>query len=271
MPESHLRLRHRLCSFSYVTNCRSAPSRYRQDYARWRARQIAYGKWEPWAPAGPVREHVQALRRRGASFRAIGRAAGVSPATVHRLLHGEPARCRAVPDRIHAAEARRLLAVTPAAAGRAAARRDPAGTRRRLRALTALGHPAVSLAARLGVAPGTVRDLVSGHAGSVSPALHHAVAALYDEAWDQPPGERTGAQRRAAAAARARAARSGWPPPMGLDDDQIDDPGYRPRTQWRPVARVCAEDRPARHAAGHGPFRRGQAGTRSDARESRGR
>jgi len=245
-------------------------SRYRHNYARWRARQIAYGKWEPWAPAAPVREHVQALRREGASFRAIGRAAGVSPTTVHRLLHGEPARCRAVPDRMHAAEARRLLAVTQAAAERAAARRDAAGTRRRLRALTAVGHPAVSLAARLGVAPRTVRDLAAGQAGSVSPAMHRAVAALYDEIWDQPPDEHTGAQRRAAAAARARAARNGWPTPMGLDDDQIDAPGYRPRANWRPTG-ACATYPPVRHAAGHLRSQGRQAGTRGHAHEGRGR
>ena len=28
-------------------------------------------------------------------------------------------------------------------------------------------------------------------------------------------------------------AEQGWPAPMGLDDERIDDPGYRPRTRWR--------------------------------------
>jgi hypothetical protein len=211
------------------------------------------------------------LRRGGASLRAIGRAADVSPMTVHRLLHGEPGRCRAVPDRMHKAEARRLLAITTAAAEGAAARRDAAGTRRRLRALTAVGYPAVSLAARLGVAPSTVGDLVGGHAGSVSPALHRAVAVLYDEIWDEPPAEFTGAQRRAVAAARARAARNGWPTPMGLDDDRIDDPGYRPRARWRPAAGGCAANRPARRAVGHVRARPAHAGTRRGVHEGRRR
>jgi hypothetical protein len=103
----------------------------------------------------------------------------------------------------------------------------------------------------LGVSPGIIRDLISEHIRTVTPALQQAVVSLYDEMWDQPPAEHTGAQRRAATAARARAARNGWPPPMGLDDDQIDNPRYRPRTQWRPAAGACTAPRPTRHAAGH--------------------
>jgi hypothetical protein len=174
-------------NLSFVTLHCPEPPRSRQNYARWRARQIAYGRWEPWAQAAPVREHVQALRGGGASLRAIGRAADVSPMTVCRLLHGEPTRYRAAPHKIHAREARRLLAITPAAAEQAATRRDAGGTRRRLRAMTAIGHPAVSLATHLGVAPGIVWDLTRERTRTVSPALHRAVAALYDEMWDQPP------------------------------------------------------------------------------------
>lgn len=222
------------------------PARQRgQAYGQWRARCIAYGRWEPWAPAAPVREHVRELHRGGASLRAIGRAGAVSPMTVHRLLHDEGLRRLAAHRRMRAAEARRLLRVTQEAAERAGARRNAAGTRLRLRALTALGYPASSLAAGTGAAPGTVRALIAGRRSSVSQVLHGRVAALYDERWDRPPPESTGAQRRAAAAARARAAQQGWPPPMGLDDDKIDDPGYRPRANWRPAAAASSPPRRA--------------------------
>ena len=89
-------------------------SRARREYERRRSRQIAYGQWEPWADAAPVREHVLALRQAGASYEAIARAAGVATMTVHRLLHGERANGRGVPGRIRAAPAERLLAVTTA-------------------------------------------------------------------------------------------------------------------------------------------------------------
>jgi hypothetical protein len=99
-------------------------SRAHREYARWRARQIAYGRWEPWAAAAPVREHVRALRQAGVSYEAIAQAAGVATMTVHRLLHGEPAKGRPIPGRIRAAQAKQLLAVTGATVQDTAARRD---------------------------------------------------------------------------------------------------------------------------------------------------
>src|SRR5215472_17265835 len=59
-----------------------------RDYIRRRTRQIAYGRWEPWADAEPVRQHVRKLCHGGATYRAIARAAGVSPMTVHHLVNG---------------------------------------------------------------------------------------------------------------------------------------------------------------------------------------
>jgi hypothetical protein len=206
-----------------------------REYVRWRGRQIAYGRWNPWADAAPVREHVRLLRRAGASDRAIARSAGVSTMTVYRLQHGEPARGRPVPGRIRAAHAQQLLAVTAARLQHAAARLDAAGTRRRLQALIAVGHPAASLARASGLPPRVVWGIVRGTTATVSRDMHDRVRVLYERAWDLRPPEHTAAQRRAAAAARRRAASQGWPAPMGLDDDQIDDPAYRPRARWRPA------------------------------------
>jgi hypothetical protein len=216
--------------------------RMHRNYVRSRARKIAYGRWQPWAEtAHPVRQHVRRLRRTGASYRAVAQAAGVSPTTVCRLCRDDPPRGRAT--RVHAAHARRLLAVTPGALRQASARRDATGARRRLRALTAMGHPAVSLARRLDVPPSAVRSLIGGQAATVTVAMHVAVCELYEQIWDLRPFERTPAERRAAAAARTRAARHGWPPPMGLDDDRIDDPAFRPRTRWHPATGVASRNR----------------------------
>jgi hypothetical protein len=199
--------------------------------------------------------------------RAIGRASGVSATTVHRILKDDPVRGCPVQQQVHSAEARRLLALTPTTVRQAAARPNAVGTQRRLRALTALGYSATDLAAELDVAPSTVRDLLRGDTKTVSSALHHAVTVLYDALWDQPPAERTGGERRAAIAARARAAQNGWSAPMGLDDDQIDDPDYRPRTHWRsatcaaPSRRACAQPQlPNRRsqAPSHRPQGRGR-------------
>jgi hypothetical protein len=206
-----------------------------REYARWRARQIAYGRWQPWADAGPVREHVRLLRESGASYRAIADAAGVSVMMVHRLQCGEPACGRPAPPRVRALHARRLLAVTIQTLRDDAARRDAGGARWRLRALTAMGHPATILARHLDVPPRVAWDLIRGSTATISHDLYLASCGVYERMWDLRPPERTCAERRAAAAARGRAARNGWPPPMGLDDELIDDPAYRPRAQWRPA------------------------------------
>jgi hypothetical protein len=211
-----------------------------REYAQWRARQIAYGRWEPWADAAPVRDHVARLRAHGASYHAISQAACVSPATVHRLMrcarHGQP------PARIGCRQAHRILAVTPARAG--ARRRDACGARRRLRALLAVGHSPPALARRLGVPPRRVRRLLSGQPRTVSTALHAGACHVYEDLWDQRPPEQTRRDQAAARAARDLARTQGWPPPMALDDDRIDDPGYRTRTRWRPAG-------PARRPGGH--------------------
>jgi hypothetical protein len=131
--------------------------------------------------------------------------------------------------------AQRLLAVTPAMVEQRAVRRDATGTRRRLQALIALGYPAASLAHRLGADPRRVKCVVRGTTATVTSLMHAAVHDLYDQLWDVRPAEGTLAERKAAAAARALATSKGWPTPMGLDDDRIDDPAYRPRTQWQPA------------------------------------
>jgi len=225
-----------------------------REYVRWRTRQIAYGRWEPWADAAAVRGHVRRLRAAGGSYEAIAAAAGVSPMTVHRLLHGQRrpedrGRARRQPlARVSADAGQRLLAVTPAIVEQVAARRDATGTRRRLQALIAVGHPPAALAHRLGLAPRMVARIVRRTSATVSPALHSAICDLYDRLWDVAPPERTPAERRAAAAARALAAGHGWPAPMGLDDSRIDDPAYRPRAHWRPAA--GSGDVPGRSSTG---------------------
>lgn len=217
------------------------------DYCRGRARQIAYGRWQPWANAAPVREHLRVLRAGGASYQTIARAAGVSPMTVHRLLGTGPPGNKAAAERVRAATAKRMLAVTSLTVAHVAPRRDATGTRRRLRALIAIGHPAASLARRVGLSPLAVSGIVRGHTATVTPATYAAVCSLYRQLWDQPPAENTPAQRQAAKVARRRAERHRWPPPMGLDDNRIDDPAYRPRTQWLLATRTSVTPARARH------------------------
>ena len=118
----------------------------------------------------------------------------------------------------------------------AGAVRVPAGgTRLRLRALAAMGHSDARIARALGESPRVVTTVMSARARTVSHELRADVTALYEAWWDKRPPGRTSAERAAAAAARSRARRSRWCPGMGLDDDELDAPGYRPRATWRPA------------------------------------
>lgn len=249
-------------------------SRSHREYVRWRARQVAYSRWEPWTGTAVVRGHIRRLRAGGGSYEAIAAAAGVSPMTVHRVLHGKQrtgGRGRAkrqAPTRASTVTAQRLLAVTPAMVARVAARQDAVGTRRRLQALIAVGHPPAALAHGLGIAPRAVMRIVRGTTGTVSPDLHAAACGLYDRLWDAAPPERTPAESKAAAAARALAASHGWPAPMGLDDGRIDDPAYRPRAQWRAAIGGAHSRHRCQRRSSTGAALSGKLSTAADGRAS---
>ena len=130
------------------------------------------------------------------------------------------------------------VAELPAIGGQAdagAVRVPAGGTRLRLRALAAMGHSDARIARALGESPRVVSTVMSARARSVSAGLRADVAALYEAWWDKRPPGRTSAERAATAAARSRARRGRWCAGMGLDDDELDVPGYRPRATWRPA------------------------------------
>ena len=165
------------------------------------------------------------LRAEGATYRAIAAAAGLSPGTVHGLATG---RRNPTP-----ASTRALATVGSAALPRA--RVDAGGTRLRLRALHVMGHGSARIARALGVRELTIRRLVRGDATTVSLALRDAVTGLYDTWWDKRAPERNRFDRGAATAARRRAITGNWCAGAGLDDDELDTPGYKPTSKWKPA------------------------------------
>ena len=114
-------------------------------------------------------------------------------------------------------------------------RLDAGGTRLRLRALHVMGHGSARISRALGVREDTIQRLARGDARTISPPLRDAIADLYDAWWDKRAPERTRAERAAAARARRRAIAGNWCAGAALNDDQLDVPGYRPRTGYRPA------------------------------------
>ncbi len=109
----------------------------------------------------------------------------------------------------------------------------PAGTQRRIRALFALGWTDTSIQAATGVDADRLRGACLDRQ-SIRPGLAESVAGAYESLWNREPPQQTAEQRDAAAAARACACRWGWAPPMGRDDDLIDDPARRPPArEWK--------------------------------------
>lgn len=200
-------------------------------YERHKYRQIAYGRWQPYVDAGPVREHVLMLRSYGVGSIRIARAAGVPQHVVRNLLWGKTDRG---PSRqIRPENADRLLAVRPSPAlfeSRTLA--DATGTRRRLQALIATGHCRISLAGRLGMQPSNLYRIIRDERW-VFRATATAVSSLYDDLWDTPPDESTPAAARRAARARAEGLAAGWPPPLAWDDGSIGDPAAGPAEGWQ--------------------------------------
>jgi hypothetical protein len=117
----------------------------------------------------------------------------------------------------------------------APARVDANGTCWRLRSLVAMGHDCATIARALGMPPSLVRRVVGGQVATVTTGFRTATAALLDAWWDKTPPRTTVSQRRSAARALRLAAARGWPAAAGLDDDQIDLPGYRPWCRYRPA------------------------------------
>lgn len=222
----------------YRDGCRCEPCRQAdREYARRRYRLKAYGRWQPFTDATPVREHVRQLMACGIGAARVAALAQVPRSSVGHLLYGDPARGEAPSRRIRTATAKRLLAVRFSEAYLAPGTAiEAAGTRRRLQALMATGWSGRSLAKQLAMEPGHLHRILGGRP-AVTAATARRVRELYDRMWDQPPPEATRGERISAVKTRAHAARRGWPPPLAWDDDTIDDPDARPQPWQRPTRR----------------------------------
>jgi hypothetical protein len=185
--------------------------------------------------ARPVREHLLKLRAAGGTYEAIAQAAGTGAMTVHCIANARR-------PKVQADTARRLLAVTEADIRRM--RPSPVGIMWRLRSLVAMGYSCSRMAAATGIPAPTLRRIVRGEAVSISPELRQTVIALFDACWDKTPSQRSRRDKLATRTALRRAELNNWPCPAGLDEDHLDQPGYRPALGWLPATGAGTADRP---------------------------
>jgi hypothetical protein len=213
----------------YVNDgCRCAKCREKNRIrSNRRRREVAYGRWDRgYVPAGPVREHLEALRAGGMTLRQMVELSG-APLTVIRDTLSPGRRVGRTGERITRRNAEKILAVKPTA--------DPhsrvvpvTGTMRRIRALTAIGWTYAQQAARCGTNPRTFMFIAAGRVATVERSTEERVRAMYDELWDKPADPEDQYLKSGSVRALKAAERKGWPPPLAWDDDTIDDPDTEP-------------------------------------------
>jgi hypothetical protein len=206
------------------------------------------GGERPWADPAPVRDHVHRLLQ-AATFQAIGDAAGVGQMTVWEIAHD-------IRPAITTRTARALLAIQPAdiTPPRAAAN----GPMWRLRSLIAMGHATGRITAALAAPAHVIEPLIRGDRATITTTLAGDIGRLFEAWWDKQPPQHTPAEKAAASKARHRAARNNWPCPAALDEDDLDQPGYRPSARWRHAlgSGIAAADPLGNNHHPHPPCRR---------------
>lgn len=206
------------CRCTECTAANSAASR-----AAHRAQ--TFGRWQPFVDAGPVRDHIRALRATGIGVQRIAALAGIATSHVRALAdagtHEKPPIRRVRPG-----TAQRVLNVSVKTASRAPRSRiDATGTRRRLQALIAIGWTEQQLASLLHRSTSSLHRSMNSQ--SVAAQTATDIDALYQRLWNTRPPQKSDAEREAAHSARAHAATRGWLPPLAWDDINTD-PEPRP-------------------------------------------
>lgn len=183
--------------------CRDAHNAKKRE----RYRLAAYGRWNPYMDAEPVREHVRSLMAQGIGARTIAKQSGVNRETISGLLWGKSKQPRS--RRIRTESGRALLAFNPKRGYFVPTH----GVTRRLRALSAMGYSSYYIADRLGVLQSSLRGLYQGTQPRTRATTFDTIEALFDELCMTPGPSNS---------AMIRARKKGWLPPLAWDD--IDDP-----------------------------------------------
>lgn len=210
-----------------LDGCRCYPcSTAVSDYNERRLREMAYGTWRPWAPAQPVREHIELLRGCGMGLRAIAAAAAVDRKRLQAITTGRPERGTGPQEKVRPALLAAVLAVEPTLENMAPHTVVAAtGTHRRLQALVVGGWPKRQLGHRIGWTEANLVALLKQPRTLARTAL--LVRDLYDQLWKQDPLEH-GVLLHDVNRARNLAASRNWAPVGAWDDDTIDDPAAFP-------------------------------------------
>lgn len=195
---------------------------------RRRSRQKLYGRYDVGrVDAAPVRAHLIALMEYGIGLKRIAAIAGVSNATLGKVIYGDKTRNSPPRERVERHVAEGVLAIKPSLdhLGKSVVV-DSAGTIRRIQALVAIGWSQSRIGERIGMDPQNFNRTI--RAPRVQAETARKVREVYEDLWDQTQTGHDQRSRISANRSRNYAAKQGWLPPLAWDDDTIDDPATKP-------------------------------------------
>lgn len=180
--------------------------------------------------AGPVREHVEAIREAGMPVHGICRVNGLTRGALDHLLWGSNMGDRGTRyehgEKVRRELAEVLLAYWPSLDDFPdSARIEPCGFRRRLEALLVQGFTIRFLAQECGIGESTLQKART--ADRVTAYVARAVREVYDRLWDQRPQD-YGISDAVVGAQQRNHVWQGCLPALAWDDDTIDDPAAVP-------------------------------------------
>lgn len=218
---------------AYVLDkCRCAPCA-KAVYAHRRKWELekAYGRYDKYVSAAESRVHVLQLMSMGMGLKQMVRVSDVSQGLLWKLVYGKrkPDGTQVTTKRVLKTTHERIMAIEYIPAG--GAQVDGTGTRLRLRALVAIGYSITSLGRELGLQ--NIHRTIHGHSPVNNPgsatvlmSTHAAVLDLYDRLSMTPNTPTEWHLLSSANRARRYAQEHGWLPPLALDEEAIDTPGW---------------------------------------------
>lgn len=224
-PPAH---KHGDSSTCYIQHqCRCTPCRDKHTQMEQRRRKDkAYGRYDRGVvDAGPVREHMLLLGEFGIGYKRVATLAGIGVTAARTLIWGrqDPGpRYGEMQKHVSKATADAILAVKPDLANLGDGTKITArGTHRRVQALVARGWSLSRIARMLGVNESNFALMMQRE--QVTVARHRAVAALFEQLWDQEPPRETHRERAAYSRAVNFAQQRRWLPPLAWDDIDTDE------------------------------------------------
>lgn len=170
--------------------------------------------------AEPARQHIELLRQTMHWHNLIA-ATGCASETLYRIYHGKR-------TEICATTEAKILNTPPQDTADPAHLVDATGTKRRVRALQAIGHTYLDIANAGGGTPRGLQKLATGNRSQTKRTLAEQVEAVY-ERLSRTPAEPS----RKATLVRNIAAERDWDGPEAWDGIDIDDPDAQPRKPQR--------------------------------------